>query len=105
MNAMHDSSFSPAFEGDAAPASASRDVLLLPPPANRGGAPKGNRNAVTHGRYTAERRAQRKRIRDLIRNVKTTLGALSQGTKKPRVPSRPLPLVRSENREPAATPK
>jgi hypothetical protein len=34
------------------------------------GAPKGNRNAFKHGRYTAEAIAERKRIADLVRDIR-----------------------------------
>jgi uncharacterized protein YjcR len=34
------------------------------------GAPKGNRNAFKHGRYTAEAIAERKRIADLVREIR-----------------------------------
>ncbi len=34
------------------------------------GAPRGNRNALKHGRYTREVFAQRKRIRDVVRQAR-----------------------------------
>jgi hypothetical protein len=34
------------------------------------GAPKGNKNALKHGRYTAEAIARRKEIAELIRQVR-----------------------------------
>jgi uncharacterized protein YjcR len=43
---------------------------------NRGGAPKGNRNAYKHGRYSAEHRAFRRRISALLREVRGTLRSL-----------------------------
>lgn len=40
------------------------------------GAPKGNRNAFKHGRYTAERLAERRRFADLLRKVKSFIEKL-----------------------------
>ena len=40
------------------------------------GAPKGNKNALKHGRYTAEAKAERRYIRELIRKVNRLLGEL-----------------------------
>jgi hypothetical protein len=98
MNPRHSSEVSPPSPCEAAAAEApSRDVLLSPPAQKRRGAPKGNRNAVTHGRYTADQRALRKRIRALIKNVHATLGGLSPGAKKRRLSNASLPLVRSGN--------
>jgi hypothetical protein len=34
------------------------------------GAPKGNKNALKHGRYTAQAIAYRREIADLLRSVK-----------------------------------
>lgn len=34
------------------------------------GAPKGNRNAFKHGRYTAEHLAERRHFADLLREMK-----------------------------------
>lgn len=34
------------------------------------GAPKGNRHAFKHGRYTAEAIAERRRLRDLLKDMK-----------------------------------
>ena len=34
------------------------------------GAPKGNKNALKHGRYTAKAIAQRRKVRELIRAMK-----------------------------------
>ena len=39
----------------------------LPAPKCRGGAPKGNGNALKHGRFTAEAKAQRRQITALLR--------------------------------------
>ncbi|MEI9989458.1 MAG: hypothetical protein WDM86_05405 [Rhizomicrobium sp.] len=39
----------------------------------RAGAPSGNRNAVTHGAYTAEHRAFRAQVHRLIRAARETL--------------------------------
>jgi uncharacterized protein YjcR len=38
------------------------------------GAPKGNKNALKHGRYTAEAIARRKEIADLIRAARQLMG-------------------------------
>jgi hypothetical protein len=40
------------------------------------GAPKGNRNRLTHGRYTATALAERKAIRALLRQAKAYLQAM-----------------------------
>ena len=40
-----------------------------------GGAPKGNRNALKHGGYTAEAVAERRAFRALLKAAKGTLGA------------------------------
>jgi hypothetical protein len=39
------------------------------------GAPKGNRNALKHGRYTAEALARRREVAALIRAIHTLAGA------------------------------
>jgi hypothetical protein len=39
------------------------------------GAPKGNRNALKHGRYTAEAVASRREVAALIRGMKNLVGA------------------------------
>ena len=41
-----------------------------------GGAPKGNRNALKHGDFTAEARALKKEIRALARMARETMGAI-----------------------------
>jgi uncharacterized protein YjcR len=41
-----------------------------------GGAPKGNRNAMKHGGFTAEAIALRKQIFALARMARETLGAI-----------------------------
>jgi uncharacterized protein YjcR len=38
--------------------------------ADGSGAPKGNRNAFKHGRYTAEALADRRYVRELIREAR-----------------------------------
>ena len=38
-----------------------------------GGAPKGNRNALRHGRYSADAVAERRRLRGLIREARELL--------------------------------
>ena len=40
------------------------------------GAPPGNKNALRHGRYTAEAIARRREIRDLVREMRRTLTKL-----------------------------
>ena len=42
----------------------------------RGGAPKGNRNALKHGNFTAETLALKKEIQALTRVARETLGAI-----------------------------
>ena len=39
-----------------------------------GGAPKGNKNALKHGRYTAEALAERRWLRELLRESRALLG-------------------------------
>jgi hypothetical protein len=46
-----------------------------PAPRKRGGQP-GNGNAVKTGRYTAQVRGARKRVRAFLRNTKATLSAI-----------------------------
>ena len=41
------------------------------------GAPKGNRNALKHGTYTKEARAQRARLRALLQEAQKILGNLT----------------------------
>ena len=41
-----------------------------------GGAPKGNRNALKHGGYSAETRALKREIQGLARMVRETLAAI-----------------------------
>src|SRR5262245_12399138 len=41
-----------------------------------GGAPKGNRNAFKHGRYTAKALAERRLLRELLRETKDLLGKI-----------------------------
>jgi len=40
------------------------------------GAPKGNKNALKHGGYTAETKALMKRVHGLVRDAMTTLKRL-----------------------------
>jgi hypothetical protein len=40
------------------------------------GAPMGNRNALKHGLYTQEAIAERRRVRDLIRQTRELLGKI-----------------------------
>ena len=39
------------------------------------GAPKGNKNALKHGRYTAEAIARRREVAELIRTARELIGA------------------------------
>ena len=43
---------------------------------NHVSAPKGNRNAWKHGRYSREATAERRQTRELIRSVRELLDAL-----------------------------
>jgi hypothetical protein len=43
------------------------------------GAPKGNKNALKHGRYTAEALARRRELAALIRTVRALTGAAEEG--------------------------
>jgi hypothetical protein len=42
------------------------------------GAPKGNRNALKHGRYTAEALASRREVAALIRAMRALAGATDE---------------------------
>jgi hypothetical protein len=42
------------------------------------GAPKGNRNALKHGRYTAEALARRREVAALIRAMRALAGATEE---------------------------
>ena len=41
-----------------------------------GGAPKGNRNALKHGEFTAETLALKREIQDLVQMARETMGAI-----------------------------
>jgi uncharacterized protein YjcR len=43
------------------------------------GAPKGNRNALKHGRYTAEAIANRREVAALIRAMRALAGSSEKG--------------------------
>jgi uncharacterized protein YjcR len=43
------------------------------------GAPKGNRNALKHGHYTAEAIARRREVTALIRAVRDLVGVTEEG--------------------------
>ena len=43
------------------------------------GAPKGNRNAVKHGRYTAEAVVSRREVAALLRAMRALAGATEEG--------------------------
>lgn len=45
----------------------------VPKPKSKGGAPKGNKNALRHGRHTAELRARRARLADLRRSARAVI--------------------------------
>lgn len=45
------------------------------PPPNKGGAPKGNRNAIKHGRYTAAMRALRAMVRARLNSARAAIMA------------------------------
>ena len=49
--------------------------LPVPPVKSKGGAPKGNRNALKTGRHTAEIRALRHRLADFRRRAKAAIAA------------------------------
>jgi uncharacterized protein YjcR len=42
------------------------------------GAPPGNKNALKHGRFTREKKAERRRIRELLRQSRKTLADIVQ---------------------------
>ena len=42
------------------------------------GAPKGNRNALKHGRYTAEAIAERRHVRWLLRSARELVNRVSE---------------------------
>jgi hypothetical protein len=42
------------------------------------GAPKGNKNALKHGRYTAEAIARRREVAELIRTARALIGSGQQ---------------------------
>lgn len=48
------------------------------------GAPKGNKNALKHGRYTAEAVASRREVAALIRAMRALAGATEDGGISPR---------------------
>ena len=43
------------------------------------GAPKGNKNALKHGRYSAEVLARRREVAALIRTMRALAGATEEG--------------------------
>jgi uncharacterized protein YjcR len=59
-------------------------------PKNKGGAPCGNRNALKHGRFMAERVALRRRCRALIRRCKDAVQSVNRQLREAR-PSQPGP--------------
>jgi hypothetical protein len=57
-------------------------ALMAPTPVNGGmspGAPKGHKNAFTHGCYTAEALANRREIAALLRTMRTLPRATGEG--------------------------
>ena len=44
------------------------------------GAPLGNQNALKHGRYTAEAKAEHRVLRELLRSCKETLERVGNGS-------------------------
>jgi uncharacterized protein YjcR len=47
------------------------------------GAPPGNKNALKHGRFTREKKAERRRIRELLRQSRKTLADIVQSRETP----------------------
>ncbi len=47
----------------------------------RGGQP-GNLNALKHGRYTAEAKAQRRYVRDLLREARATISLVTDSDRR-----------------------
>jgi len=60
-----------------APAVAGRNRCRMHGGAKGSGAPKGNKNALKHGMYTAEEIAARKKLRALMKEAEDTLKELS----------------------------
>jgi hypothetical protein len=52
---------------------------------NKGGAPKGNRNALKHGRYTAEIRDLKRRVRFTIRRAKAMCAVVDHCIREDRL--------------------
>ncbi len=48
------------------------------------GAPKGNRNARTHGLYSGAELAERRRIMDFVRQCNLTIAAVNAATRRRR---------------------
>jgi hypothetical protein len=53
--------------------------------APRSGAPKGNRNALTHGRFTAKEMARGRRISEFIRECRETMRDVDRATRRSRM--------------------
>ena len=47
------------------------------------GAPLGNKNALKHGRFTREKKAQRRRVQELLRQSRKTLADIMKLRKIP----------------------
>jgi hypothetical protein len=47
------------------------------------GAPPRNKNALKHGRFTREKKAERRRIRELLRQSRKTLADIVQSRETP----------------------
>lgn len=64
---------------------------------SRRGAPKGNRNALKHGRYTKQMFALRKDARVNLQKIKATLALLAARTAQITPPARSSPAVRASS--------
>ena len=58
------------------------DPSPLPAVKRRAGAKPGNRNALRHGRYTAERRAWRARMNALLKGARTLLKDIREADRR-----------------------
>jgi hypothetical protein len=47
------------------------------------GAPRGNKNALKHGRFTREKKAERRRVQELLRQSRKTLADIMQSHETP----------------------
>jgi glucans biosynthesis protein len=51
--------------------------------APRSGAPLGNKNARKHGRFTREKKAERRRVQELLRQSRKTIADIIQSHETP----------------------